>query len=559
VSQVSKNKTVQSIVELASLHGVQDVLLSPGSRNAPLIISFDASDSFRCLSVLDERSAGFIALGMAQQTRKPVILCCTSGSAVLNYAPALAEAYYQRVPLVVITTDRPPQWIDQGEGQTIRQVGALDAVVEKCFALELDSDDTLTQNQQKIDAAFALAVESSRPVQINVPLDEPLYDFEDGLPLGLSIAPNSPDQSELSVTEMDDYETMWNGASRILILVTQHNQPEEIRESLARLSKDPRVVIVTETNANLYQMDYVSCIDRTLAAFQNHDAEQDYIPDLLITLGHNIISKKFRAFIRKHGDSVLHHWQFGREQEDTFLTLTHHISVSANRVLSRLSVKDGLELKPFGALWKSAFFRNEQGHQAFLSSAPYSDLKVFESILDLVPPGAVFQMGNSSVVRYVQLFNQIRDISYFGNRGVSGIEGCTSTAVGSALANKSMHLFVSGDQAFRYDSNALALVKEVPNLKIIVVNNGGGNIFRIIPGPTNHRSSDAFIEKKDNSTMERWAAASGVVYLSASSLEEFEEAAVSLFATTECTMLEVFTPSEVSPEVLANYFNFLSP
>ncbi len=168
-------------------------------------------------------------------------------------------------------------------------------------------------------------------------------------------------------------------------------------------------------------------------------------------------------------------------------------------------------------------------------------------------------MGNSSVVRYVQLFNQIRNIRYFGNRGVSGIEGCTSTAVGAAQASDALTVLVSGDQAFRYDSNALAVKEGIEKMRIIVINNGGGNIFRIIDGPSRHEASEAFIEKKDEASIAKLVGYHGVDYLSASNLAELDQALGDLFAVERngVAVLEVFTPRIESPEILKSYFKAL--
>jgi 2-succinyl-5-enolpyruvyl-6-hydroxy-3-cyclohexene-1-carboxylate synthase len=559
--EISDIGSVQSVVSQIHQRGIRDVVLSPGSRNAPFILSFTNVPSFLCQSVLDERSAGFIALGIAQQKKKPVVLSCTSGSAVLNYTPALVEAYYQRVPLICLTSDRPAAWIDQGEGQSIRQVGLLDKVVAGSFALVEEKDDTdRWYNLRMINEALELATAQSRPVHINIPLSEPLYgtapcDLEEARCFRF-VKPGAG----FSEAQLTGFRRIWESSERIAIVATDGAEAESLQRALTRFHDDPRVAVITETSANLYHLGYISCIDRTIEAFLGKEVEADFIPELLITIGGNIISKKFKALLRKHRQLVTHHWHFGSEVMDTFQSLTMLIDGEPNGVLSRFAPAENWVKEGFGNRWKSVFFEMEAKHQAFLATCPYSDLSAFASVLEAIPEGAVLQMGNSSVVRYVQLFNQIKGVGYFGNRGVSGIEGCTSTAIGAAQADTDrLTVLISGDQSFRYDTGALMHAKSLKQLRMIVVNNGGGNIFRIIDGPARHQISEDFIEKKDESSVEGLVLHHKLDYLSAHNMDELEERLGDLFSADRLNpaVLEVFTPRVESPEVLKAYFRFL--
>lgn len=559
MTEISDIGSVRTVVQAALTKGITEVVLSPGSRNAPFILSFTALKEFRCHSMVDERSAAFVAMGIAQQQRKPVILCCTSGSAMLNYAPAIVEAYYQRIPLLVITADRPKEWIDQGEGQSIRQDGLLDGIVAKSFSLHKErSEDDAWYNQRLVNEAMECALHESRPVHINVPLSEPLYGvtpFEPDSTKGFQLLQG---QRHLTDTEKEDLQRIWGESKGILILLSQMPKDEALAEQLKAISNDPRVAIVSETTANIYQLGYVCCIDRTIEAFLSTESESDFIPDLLITVGENIISKKLKALFRRHQERISHHWHLGPGVVDTFQTLTHGLDVAPSHVLAEMKSVSSQPTE-FGTRWKAQFFKAEQLHQGFLDQAPYSDLTVFHSLMDLLPDGWQLQMGNSSVVRYIQLFNQLASVTYHGNRGVSGIEGCTSTAVGAALATEAPVLLVSGDHAFRYDANGLSHKPLPNNLRIIVINNGGGNIFRIINGPQEHEVSEAYIEKAEDISVESLVQFHGAAYLQASNLDEFATAMEQLVnpEMNSCTVLEVFTPRKESPEVLKRYFQHL--
>jgi 2-succinyl-5-enolpyruvyl-6-hydroxy-3-cyclohexene-1-carboxylate synthase len=560
MSEISDIGSVRSLVETALKKGFTDVVLSPGSRNAPLIISFSAISDFNCISVVDERTAAFMALGMAQQTKKPVLLSCTSGSAMLNYSPALAEAYYQRIPLIAVTADRPAEWIDQGEGQSIRQANLLNGILIQSVNLVKErSGDDAWLNQRLINEAFNTALSTSRPVQINIPLSEPLY----------GTLPRTESKKRKPFTaffgkpllqneEQKTLNNIWSESDRILILLGQHNAESGLLEQLKALNEDPRIAVVTETTANLYHFGFVSCVDRTLEGFLSKETEPTFIPDLLVTIGENLISKKLKSLLRKHKNDINHHWHFGEDMMDTFQCLTHLIAESPVNLFSSLRHLHCDSRSEFGARWKGQFFKSEQSHEAFLETIPYTDLSAFRSILDFVPDGWQIQMGNSSVVRYIQLFNQLSGVSYFGNRGVSGIEGCTSTAVGAAMKSEQPVLLISGDHAFRYDANGLSFEYLPKNLRIIVVNNDGGNIFRIIEGPQSSSSSEQFIEHTQHKSVQKLVEYHGVNYRKADSIQTLEHELEQLLGVDDrCTVLEIFTPRIESPEVLKKYFSLI--
>lgn len=560
MSEISNIGSVRTLVELAAEKGIEDVVLSPGSRNAPFIISFNAFDTFKCQSVLDERSAGFVALGIAQQKQKPVIVSCTSGSAVLNYTPAMVEAFYQKIPLIAVTADRPGEWIDQGEGQSMRQIRLMDSIVVKSFNLiEEHNEDDQWYNARMVNEAFELAMSKSLPVHINVPLKEPLYETA---PANTDKAPSFEfiaSKRGVPESELQNLAAIFKSSQRVLILLAQGNDAANCLEPLRELNANSKVAILTETHANLYHLGFVCCIDRTIECFVNTDDEKDYIPDVLITIGSNVISKKIKTLFRRNKKGIAQHWHFGDEVMDTFQSLTKLVNADAATVLQHLKDIPQQSENQFGNRWRARFFEMEQRHLSFLESCAYSDLKVFEYITEFIPDNTHVQMGNSSVVRYIQLFNQIRTVSYSGNRGVSGIEGCTSTAVGAAQSCDEITLLISGDQAFRYDSNALSTKVNSNNLRIIVINNGGGNIFRIIDGPKNDEISYDFIEKVDEQSIRKLVEYHEVDYSEAHDLASLEKGLEWLFDVNRSTsaVLEIFTPRIESPTIFKSYLNFL--
>jgi 2-succinyl-5-enolpyruvyl-6-hydroxy-3-cyclohexene-1-carboxylate synthase len=561
-ADISNIPSVRMLIETALQKDVRDIVLSPGSRNAPLIISFNAIDAFNCISVVDERTAGFMALGMAQQTKKPVVICCTSGSALLNYAPAIAEAYHQHIPLIVLAADRPKEWIGQGEGQSIAQSNVLNGVLAHTAELvNGDTENDQWYNRRQVQNAFEITKNESRPVLINMPFNEPLYETEAwAFNGGLKQISFVGNQHEISSEEMSQLKQSWSEKKKVMIIVGQNQFSSKLEQQLKLVFDDSRVAVLTETSANLYHFGFVSCIDRTLEIVHSKDESKDFVSDLLITIGTNLISKKLKAFLRSNKSEIQEHWHFGADMMDTFQTLTHWIKSDPAEAIARLRMVETDLVSGFNTAWKGAFFKAEQIHQQYLETVEYSDLKVFQTILDLIPNEWMLQMGNSSVVRYIQLFNQLQGVTYFGNRGVSGIEGCTSTAVGAAMKSNRDVLFISGDHAFRYDANGLSFENIPDNLKIIVINNDGGNIFRIIDGPQGFGSSDDFIEHTQHKSVKKLVEYHGIEYRAANDIESLEKEMIELIDGSAkcCRVLEVFTPREVSPEVLKSYFKFIS-
>ncbi|GAB5538761.1 MAG: 2-succinyl-5-enolpyruvyl-6-hydroxy-3-cyclohexene-1-carboxylic-acid synthase [Salibacteraceae bacterium] len=552
--QISDKHAVRSILKSLLSFDVDRVVLSPGSRNAPFIISFDAISDFQCTSIVDERSAAFVALGMAQQLNKPVVLCCTSGSAMLNYAPAIAEAYYQNIPLIVITADRPKHWIDRGEGQSIRQMEVLTGILHQ--QVEWREELSNIENEVVISKAIETCANDFAPIQINVPLEEPLYNVQSWEQESQQITPE--DSIELAQEYFDGLQQDWASANRILLVIAQTGYEQTLGNQLTRISEDPRVAVLTETTANVYKLDFVSCIDRTLESFLDTENEGAYIPDLIITVGENIISKRLKKFIRQHKNDVSTHIHFGKKSMNVFDIIDYHHLQYPVKMLRSLNVSSE-PVSQFGSQWKEAFFKSEMKHIAFLESAPFSDLTVFAQIMDLIPDNWQLQMGNSSVVRYIQLFNQVQHISYFGNRGVSGIDGCTSTAVGAAMVSNQPVLLISGDHSFRYDSNGLAFDQLPETLKIIVINNQGGNIFRIIDGPKDQLANAEHIEHHTDKSVQKLVEYHEVSYKRADDIESLDQALIDLFdpKSDGPAVLEVFTDRLLNPEVLSNYFKNL--
>lgn len=558
---ISTNQKVQSFVEICKKHEVADVIFSAGSRNAPLVISFGENHYFNCSSMVDERSAAFYALGIAQQKQQPVIISCTSGSAALNYAPAIAEAYYQNIPIIIVTADRPPEWIDHGEGQAIRQSAVFENYIEARFnvPIGMESDD-LWHAQRIFNEAINTAKNSNKPVHINIPFREPLYETGEKAKLPLQFF--NVTQSPKTISEADLLKTskVWNSKSKILILCGLMQKDERLNYLLSEINQDNSVVVLSESTANLYNPQFIPCIDRTLTYFLEGNEEQFY-PEVVITLGGAIISKKIKSFLRRV--EGLTHWHIGTEKNivDTFQSLSMKIDCEPRTYFKEIQKHIDFNKKSdYKTNWMQAHLLTQDKHKTYCDESDWSDLKVTHIIHDYLPDNSNLHLSNSSPVRYFQLFDQIKSVTYNSNRGVSGIDGCTSTAAGAALANNKLTVLLTGDLGFVYDINALWNKNLPGNLRIIVINNSGGGIFRIIPGPDTTNQLEEFFEVGNSASIQHLAKAHQVDYVKASSPTELENILPEFFSDSkkEAKILEIFTPNEINPKVLEKYFDFLA-
>ena len=541
----------QSILEIFLAKGITNIIISPGSRNAPLTIGFASNPAFQCYSIADERSAGFFALGIAQQTKQPVALVCTSGSALLNYYPAIAEAFYSQIPLVVLSADRPQSKIDIGDGQTIRQENVF--ANHSLFNANLQEGASL-ENDQKINEALNKAFAQKGPVHINAPFEEPLYETVSELTVQSYVSP-SIENTEI-VGDLSSFATIWNQASRKMILVGV-NEPNAIdSKTIDFLATDASVSVWTETTSNLHHSSFITNIDTIITPFTTSDFE-NFQPEILVTFGGMVVSKRIKAFLRKYKPK--HHWHIDSLRAyDTFGALTQNIEMDPQLFFDQfipLTKAVESDYSPQLIEIKSA---RKLKHDAYLASVPFSDFTVFEKIIPRIPNHSQLQIGNSSAIRYAQLIPIDASIEVYCNRGTSGIDGCTSTAIGAAVANGKPTTFITGDVGFLYDTNALWNNYIPKNFKIILINNGGGGIFRILPGHEETPVFNTFFETSHCHTAEHLAKMYGFNYSIASDETTLEQALNDFYSNNDQPqLLEIFTPTRKNDSILLNYFKHL--
>ena len=553
--QFSSKILSQTITKLCLDNGIDHIVISPGSRNAALTIGFTGTTSFTNFSIVDERCAAFFALGLAQQLQRPVALVCTSGSALLNYYPAIAEAYYSDIPLVVLSADRPAHLLEIGDGQTIKQ--------ENVFANHIlysgactEGEEFQKYNEDQIHTALSIAISQSGPVHLNLPFSEPLYDivtspsvFPENHP---TVVIKHTDNQEL----ISEIASHWNSSSKKMIL-TGVLPPNSLEANIiSQLAEDSSLVVLTETTSNVHHPNFFPAIDQLIAPLEISDFRA-LQPEVLITFGGMVVSKKIKKFLRDYPPKVHYHID-SKKAFDTYFCLTKHVRCSPNHFFKEFLSLTQKTISTYQQDWLRVKNQRLQKHELYLKEIPFSDFLVFSQLFKALPNNIQLQLSNSSTIRYGQLFEMNPSHAIFCNRGTSGIDGSTSTAIGAAHVCKTPTVFITGDLSFFYDSNALWNQYITSNFKIIIINNSGGGIFRILPDAKQVPSFDTFFETKHQLTASQLSDMHGFDYQSANDMSSLKAQLAVFFENSNSPkVLEIFTPSHINDSVLLSYFDYI--
>lgn len=548
-----QNTDKKAVLALTHALGDIDAVISPGSRNAPLSIAFNRRESGANFVVVDERSAAYFALGIAQKTQKPVALICTSGTAVLNYMPAVAEAYYQQIPLLVITADRPEAWIDQEDSQTIRQRDVMRNIVKASFQLPKDeSEESLWHANRIANNALSVAQKGRKgPVHINVPLAEPLYKLADdnGEYIQRTIA--------VPAVKGDcppEVLSIFEKSRKVMILGGFSLPCDKLQQNLETICQYKNgIIVVAEQLSNVRPgRKIINCAERLFSSITEDEAEL-FKPDLLITFGGSLVSKSAKLFFRKHKPDFHFNVNFSDVLADTFGALSHQIEMSmqdftasvAKQVKANCNRHDNNPEDLFANLFTERNHALERKFETEHKTSGWNEREIFNILIKSLPDNSDLHLSNGLSVRLGQFFSSKKDIRYFANRGTSGIDGSTSTAAGFAAkkaqtSDFSFTTLITGDLSFLYDSNALWNKHLPDNFKIIVINNNGGGIFRNLKGPSDLEEMREYFETPHSVNIAQLACAYGVNYAKATDKESLNEALTKVYSSeSKCSVLEI--------------------
>ena len=511
----SDKDNINILTSLLIAHGVRYAVVCPGSRNAPVVHNLASCGQIKCYPVTDERSAGFYALGLCQAVNSPVVVCVTSGTALLNLAPAVAEAFYQNLPLIVVSADRPLQWIDQLDGQTLPQANIFGNFVRKSVnLLEPTSDEHHWYCNRLVNEALIECVKGScSPVHINVPITEPLYQFN------VSALPTERKIELLSVSSTDEeslklqLSPLFNSigkAERPLIIIGQKKPSASLTIALERVNAQQYVVLYEPLSVERGE-GYIEEMMQLIGD------DKTFLPDFILYIGGHLVNKRVKQFLRKAQNAEC--WIVNSEGVlyDTFMNLHGVIQADSNTVLSALPCKD--QTKWFEQ-WETLRQKARKHRAKF--QPQYSSMlavKQFETLINQAESECVVHYANSTSVRlgciYAQHF-------VFCNRGVNGIEGSLSTAAGYSLATKQRVFCVIGDLSFFYDQNALWNTRLRGNLRILLLNNGGGKIFQHVKGMPADDIRTTFVSAKHNTSAQGICQQNGAKYLLVDNVEALQ-------------------------------------
>ncbi|MCB0489515.1 MAG: 2-succinyl-5-enolpyruvyl-6-hydroxy-3-cyclohexene-1-carboxylic-acid synthase [Cyclobacteriaceae bacterium] len=557
------------IAEICAQKGVKEAILCPGSRCAPLTLAFTRHDKIQTRTISDERSAAFIALGIALATSNPVVLICTSGSAAYNFAPAIAEAYFQNIPLIVITADRPKEWIDQLDGQTIRQANLYGSHVVGYFELPQDFENM--DSQWYINRIVNEAINLSKgttagPVHINVPLREPLYpNASEQISFSKDVRIISEEKTSNTIAHdrLTELRKSFESLPKVVLVVGQSRPNSGLAEKLQHFSKANHVPIVTDIVSNQHCIDDVIAHSDLILAHRKQDLKKALQPDLLITMGKSVVSKNLKLYLREYAPKQHWHIQESGEVADTFKSLTQIIRSSPLEFLEQFgaivskSQFESQKRENFSRLWQAEEHRVQRSINEYFSKTELSEFHLVREVLTRLPANAPVHLANSMAVRYaifIGLDSRQNGIKIFCNRGTSGIDGCTSTTIGHSLSTDELTFLITGDMAFFYDRNAFWHNYKLSNLRIVVLNNHGGAIFKMIDGPGNVPEAEEYFVTNQKLTVRSLAQEFDFDYLKLDSLKKVKNLLKDFMEPDGRTkILEIETSSESAQKTIEEF------
>lgn len=550
-----------TIAHLLAGAGVKRAILCSGSRSVPIALAIFRHKGIDCQVVIDERCAAFMALGMAVHSSQPVAVVCTSGTALLNMAPALAEALYRQAPVIAISADRPLEWIDQDDSQTIRQYLALDNIVKASFDVPVERGtkvDNWYINRTVNDAIIAALQSPKGPVHLNVQLDVPLSTQTEQKEFCRRVVTTVYPDQRMSDDSVSALAAKLSSKSKVMIVAGFMAPCAEVSAALREIAESGAAVVMHEAQANVHPgIHSIAHIDSVLSTFKPEDAAS-LAPDLVVTIGGSLVSRYIKRWLR---GTEVQHWHVGHQPRcvDPFMALDCRIDIDAACFLpvfaQMLRNRFGGSPTPYFNKWDELRRASLKASDNYDAQAPWSDYTAMRIMMQRMPSGCNLHLSNGTSVRYAQLFPYGHIGRIDCNRGVSGIDGCTSTAIGAALSTSVATILITGDMSAQYDLGALACAGIPANFKMAVLNNQGGGIFRFIESTSSLPEREQLFCADVRLPLRDLAKAFGFNYFEAESEGQLCAVWEQFVQPQEApAMLNVVTDGQLSADVLKNYF-----
>lgn len=550
-------KSYQFIIALLKEYGIKHCVLSAGSRNVPFVHSIEEDPYFTCYSVVDERSAGYFALGLAQELNEPVVISCTSSTATCNYWPPVAEAYYQGVPIVVLTSDRDPQMLGQWEDQMIDQVGMYDRHVRKSVNLPIinNSDDELYCQRLLNEALLELNHHGTGPVHINIPMKSYNNSFN---------VKKLPKVTKIDRICIEDSEDKWlskieklKNAQRILVTCGQNSYvSDELKKTIGEFFKLYNSAISVEYMSNIEFEEGLNLNIGMDSRYVTSKKVKELLPDIVISFGGNIFSgikEEFRKF-----KGSFEHWSIQEDGRvvDMYKSLTTIFECTPEYFFNYF-VSKNLQSEN-----NKAYYELLKKHvdSVEFPEFPYSHVFAIKEVVEKIPTDSILHLSINNSIRIANFFKLNPNIKTYANIGTHGIDGCLSSFLGQAAASNKESFLVIGDLAFFYDMNAMRLRHINNNVHILMINNEGGSEFYFNRMWKND-ASDLHTTARHHTKAEGWVRQNNFRYLSAYDKESLEKALKEFMRTDldKPVFLEVFTEMKNDSKVIYDFFDLSRP
>lgn len=558
---MTNNLANRILIAFLKRRGIHHVVLSSGTRNIPFCNAVETDDYFTCYSVVDERNAPFFAMGICQQLNEPVALACTSGTAASNYLTGITEAFYGHIPLVAITFDRNMNVLDQLETQKINQPAIFQPVTKKSVCLPiLKDEDDLWHFERLINEAFiAMEQHGKGPIHLNVPM-------VGNTNLFYNDAVNTHTEEKIkfidyiSVSEEAAFREkaeVLAKASRILIVLGQASYyPEGLKKEITDFCKRKGIPVLCDNLANFRSDESISC-EAVIKAL-NDITIQKVLPDIVITMGANFqerIKDLFKA--NKLGFA---HWAIDPQGKikDVFKSQTALFECEPIEFFIRMNkFLDEINVKKDNYSYLNTWRKLESA--AVLPDMPFTNFYAIGEVSKCIPDGSVVHYSILNATRLGQFFSLKENTKAYSNVNSFGIDGCLPTFMGQAYATDKLAFLIIGDLSFFYGMNAAAIKHRKNNIRIFLVNNGGGAEFHIQPDSNSIPTIDLHIGAAHNRSAKGWVESMGYEYLTASDKESLSKA-LDVFVSSDHdkpVVLEVFTDMRTDGEFTLQVYRAL--